>query len=67
MRKILFLFLCIFIFLASCDQSEIPVKKSRTGICHAEGTRYYNQTKYFKKYKTIENCIKSGGRLPMRR
>ena len=43
------------------------VKKSRTGICHEAGTRYYEQTKYFKKYTSIKDCIKSGGRLPKRR
>ena len=51
----------------SCDRTEPPVKKSKTGICHKAGTRYYEQTKHFKKFSSIEDCIKSGGRLPKRR
>lgn len=57
----------LILFLTSCDQTGIPVKKSRTGICHKEGSKYYSQTKYFKKYLTIQDCIESGGRLPKRR
>ncbi len=40
------------------------VKKSINKICHAKGTRYYSQTKTFTAYKTLKDCIKSGGRLP---
>lgn len=40
------------------------VKKSVSKICHAKGTRYYSQTKRFTAYKTLKDCIKSGGRLP---
>ena len=40
------------------------VKKSTNSICHAKGTRYYNQTKTFTSYKTLKDCLKSGGRLP---
>ncbi|MFA6428931.1 MAG: hypothetical protein WCV84_00340 [Patescibacteria group bacterium] len=41
-----------------------PVKKSTTSICHAKGTRYYKQTLKFVSYKTLKECLKSGGRLP---
>ncbi|MBP9762360.1 hypothetical protein KBD34_01965 [Patescibacteria group bacterium] len=40
------------------------VKKSVNKICHAKGTRYYTQTKTFTAYKTLKDCVKSGGRLP---
>jgi hypothetical protein len=40
------------------------VKKSRTGICHAPGTRYYAQTQRFTAYKSIEARLASGGRFP---
>jgi len=46
--------------------SELPVKKSKTGICHAPGSTYYNQNKNFTPFKTLDDCIKSGGRLPKR-
>ena len=44
-------------------QSE-PVKKSNSGICHKPGSTYYHQTKNFTPYKTLDECLKSGGRLP---
>ncbi len=53
--------------MISCDRAEPLVKKSKNGICHKVGTRYYDQTKYFENFSSIENCIKSGGRLPKRR
>jgi len=46
--------------------NEGMVKKSKTGICHAPGTTYYAQTKSFTPFKTLDECLKSGGRLPKR-
>jgi hypothetical protein len=43
---------------------DAPVKKSKTGICHAPGSTYYNQTKSFTPFKTLDECLKSGGRMP---
>ena len=65
MKKILLLIFVPFLF--SCDQIDPKVKKSKSGICHEVGTRYYKQTKYFEKYPSIKDCIKSGGRLPKRK
>ena len=42
------------------------VKKSKTNICHAPGTKYYKQTKYYKAFKTLKDCLESGGRLQKR-
>ena len=41
-----------------------PVKMSKSGICHAPGSTYYSQTKNFTPYKTLDDCIKAGGRMP---
>ena len=41
-----------------------PVKMSKSGICHAPNSTYYNQTKNFTPYKTLDECLKAGGRLP---
>ena len=63
MRKI---FIAL-ILLVSCDniQTHNPnVKKSSTNICHEKGTQYYKQTKNYEDFNTIEDCLKSGGRLP---
>ena len=47
------------------SQSE-PVKLSKSGICHKPGSTYYQQTKNFTPFKTLDECLKSGGRLPKR-
>lgn len=41
-----------------------PVKMSNSGICHVPNTTYYEQTKNFKPYKTLDECLKAGGRMP---
>ena len=46
---------------------SVPVKKSKTNICHKKGSKYYDQTKHFRAYNTIKECIESGGRLPKKR
>ena len=56
----------VFILLQGCDSTSVPVKKSKTNICHKKGSKYYDQTKHFKIYKSIKDCIESGGRLPKR-
>ena len=50
--------------IAQTKGGDAPVKKSKTGICHAPGTTYYSQTKSFTPYKSLDDCIKGGGRLP---
>jgi len=41
-----------------------PVKKSSSGICHAQGTTYYARTTNFTSYNSLDDCLNSGGRLP---
>ena len=66
----------VTLFLSGCAanntnydnyDSEMPqVKKSSTGICHEEGSTYYDRTQNFTPYNSIEGCLQSGGRLPKR-
>lgn len=67
MKKLLLSLLLIspvFIF-SGCSQSGEPyIKKSNTGICHEKGTNFYNNTKNFTTYNSIDDCLSSGGRLP---
>ena len=51
---------------ASQDASAPAVKKSKTGICHAAGSSYYGRTLNFTPFARMDECIKSGGRLPKR-
>ncbi|OEE37335.1 hypothetical protein A1QO_03905 [Vibrio genomosp. F10 str. ZF-129] len=44
--------------------AEVPVKKSRSGICHDTTSNYYSKTKNYESYPTLVACINSGGRLP---
>lgn len=46
--------------------SEGIVKKSTTNICHDSSSSYYERTKNFIPFDTIEACLASGGRLPKR-
>ena len=39
-------------------------KKSKSGICHKKGTQYYKQTKNYKSFNSINDCLNDGGRLP---
>mgnify|MGYP005998283049 CR=1 FL=1 len=64
MKKIILL---IFLFNTGCDniQNNYPnVKKSTSNICHEKGSQYYKQTKKYESFSSIENCLKTGGRLP---
>ena len=67
MKKIFGSILIVFFLLVGCDSASVPVKKSKTNICHKKGSKYYDQTKHFKVYNTIKDCIDSGGRLPKKR
>ncbi len=56
-------FASIFISAGLLAQGK-PVKMSNSGICHAPNTTYYEQTKNYSPYKTLDECLKAGGRMP---
>jgi hypothetical protein len=67
MKKIIgTIFISLFL-LTGCDSASVPVKKSKTNICHKKGSKYYDQTKHFRAFNTIKECIDSGGRLPKKK
>lgn len=56
--------LCIlFSLLFSVTTYAEIVKKSKSGICHDTHSSHYDRTKNFQPYKTIDDCLSSGGRL----
>ena len=63
MKKLLALLFLILSLTVNSETKE-PVKLSKSGICHAPATTYYEQTKNFTAYKTLDECLKAGGRLP---
>jgi hypothetical protein len=48
------------------NKEENIIKKSSSGICHDKTSKFYEKTKKFKPFKTIKECLDSGGRLPKR-
>ncbi|PCE67547.1 HNH endonuclease family protein [Salinivibrio sp. YCSC6] len=66
MFKKLFVNLVLTIPLISVSlgaQADV-VKKSKSGICHDSYSSYYNRTKNFTSFDTLQACLNSGGRLP---
>lgn len=61
--KVISFLALVLVFTAALAQ-EKPVKLSNSGICHAPNTTYYEQTKKFTPYKTLDECLKAGGRVP---
>ena len=57
-------FLALVLVTAGVFAQEKPVKMSNSGICHAPNTTYYEQTKNFTPYKTLDECLTTGGRMP---
>ncbi len=51
---------------STVNNEEPQVKKSTTGICHEKGTTYYGRTQHFQPFNSIEDCLNSGGRLPLK-
>jgi len=72
MKKIILTFIMLFytqtfIFADTpVKKEEDIIKKSSSGICHDKKSSYYEKTKKFKPFKTMKECLDSGGRLPKR-
>ena len=58
------LLLFFFSNVSLAIHSEPSVKKSNTGICHAEDSPWFTRTKNFTPYDSLKACLSSGGRLP---
>ena len=46
------------------EAADPLVKKSDSGICHDKNSPSYERTKKFTEFKTVDECVKSGGTLP---
>jgi len=44
--------------------ADPTVEKSDSGMCHEKGSASYVNTKKFTEFKTVDECLKSGGKLP---
>lgn len=63
MRALKILALTISLVVPSAVYAEI-VKKSTSGICHDVQSPYFQRTKNYRPYDSLEECLHSGGRLP---
>jgi hypothetical protein len=50
--------------LAADPPKDPPVKKSDAGICHDASSSSYSNTKKFTPFNSLDECVKSGGKLP---
>jgi hypothetical protein len=71
MKKIISILLVFILTHTVALKADTPVKKeadiikkSSSGICHDKKSSYYEKTKKFKPFKTMKECLDSGGRLP---
>lgn len=48
----------------SSTNTELIIKKSDSGICHDKTSPSYERTKKFTEFKTLDECVKSGGSVP---
>ena len=60
------LFTSNLLYAGDPPKSNEPVKMSKSKICHAPISSYYDKTKNFTPYKTLKECLDAGGRLPKR-
>jgi hypothetical protein len=64
MKSKTFSFLAVLLISIGVLAQGIPIKMSNSGICHTPNTTYYEQTKNFTPHKTLDECLKAGGRMP---
>lgn len=44
--------------------TEPNVKRSTSGICYARGERGYSDTRSYRSFDSLEDCVNAGGRRP---
>ncbi|EGN76128.1 protein of unknown function (DUF1994) [Idiomarina sp. A28L] len=64
MYRILFIIIATSLLLASSNTYADYIKQSNSGICHDPYSAYYERTKNYTRYASLEACIQNGGRLP---
>lgn len=64
MKNKTFSFLTVSLISTGVLAQEKLVKMSNSGICHATNTSYYEQTKNYTPFQTLDECLKAGGRMP---
>ena len=67
MNKLILLTLSYVLVLVAGAQTAEPVKKTNAGTCFDSDHPNYNKVRnYVGTYKSLEECIKSGGKTPLK-
>jgi hypothetical protein len=67
MKKIIIFLVSGMLLLSSGAQTAEPVKKTNAGTCFDSDHPNYNKVRnYVGTYKSLEECIKSGGKTPIK-
>jgi hypothetical protein len=67
MKKLILLALFCVLLLVTRAQSHEPVKKTKAGTCFEPSHPNYEKVRNFvATYKTLEECISSGGKTPIK-
>lgn len=62
--KLLVLLALLFSAALSSAAASTLIKKTSSGICHPPASSYYDRTKNYRAYNSVDACLRSGGRLP---
>ena len=54
----------VLLIFASVSDATSFIKKSNSGICHPPESGWYDRTKNYKAFDSVEACLATGGRLP---
>jgi hypothetical protein len=65
MKKFIIMFTVILFSqnLAFAQNAEIK-KSAKSGICYSADSKSYKKLKDFTPYKTLDECVAAGGKLP---
>ena len=67
MKKLILFIVSGMLLLSSGAQSAEPVKKTNAGTCfEPDHPNYAKVRNYVGVYKSLEECIKSGGKTPIK-
>jgi hypothetical protein len=58
------LLLFVFSFHSFALAAPPPIKQSSSGLCHSVESRWYERTKNFTPFNSMDACLAAGGRLP---
>jgi|SRR5690554_3412775 len=63
---VVFSYLAVFSFfsLASDNATASTIKQSASDLCHPPQSNWYDKTRTYKPFETVEACLDAGGRLP---